>query len=276
MKYIKTTLLLSISLLLFACGGQENKRPKFVKSPIDNLITKYIDKNDYNVILSDMDYKEDTDKYFHKYRILIKEFKPRLTQEQLKDSTTKANDIKIETTGWKEVSPITFEDHINDLGMTILSKKNGVLDKNTAPAGANDYVGNPQYGRWQTNSSGGSFWAFYGRYRLMSDLFFGPRYGYGGYYGYPRTYYNDYNRNYRGSRDYKSNRNYQSKANTNSTWNNKSSNFKNRVSSKVARSSSSLKSRGYTSRKSYSKTSRNSNRFSSSSSTRGRSGGFGK
>jgi len=275
MKLLKTTILLCIGLFLVACGGG-NDRPKFVKSPIDNLITKYIDKNDFNVILADMDYKEDTDKYFHKYRVLLKKAKPRLTKKQLEDSTAHATDIKIETTDWQEGSPIVFDDHKNDLGMTILSKKNGILDKNTAPAGANDYVGNPQYGHWQTHSNGTSFWAFYGRYRLMSDLFFGPRYGYGGYYGYPRTYWTNYNRNYRGHRDYRANRKYQSKATTNSKWNKKPSSFKNRVNNKVARSSSNLKSRGYTSRKSYSKTTRNTNRFSSNSSTRGRSGGFGK
>lgn len=277
MKLFKISLLLSLSLLLFSCGG--NERPKFVKSPIDNLITKYIDKNDFTVILADMDYKESEDKYYHKYRILLQESKPRLTKEQLADSTAQASDIKIETTNWQEVSPIIFEDHQNDLGMTILSKENGILDKNTAPAGANGYVGNPRYGHWQTHSNGGSFWAFYGRYRLMSDLFYGPRYAYGGYYGYGRRDWNTYNRNYRGQSDYYGNKKQygtNSKTNTNTTWHKKPSSFKSKVRSKVRQSSSNLKSRGYSSRKSYSKTSRSSNRFSSSSTTRGRSGGFGK
>ncbi len=274
MKLFKTTFLISLSLLLYACGGG-NDRQKFVKSPIDNLITKYIDKNDFNVMLADMDYKEDTDKYFHKYRILFQEKKLNLNKEQLQDSTSSANDIKIVNTDWQEVSPIIFDDYKNDLGMTILSKKNGILDKNTAPAGANDYVGNSRYGEWQTNSNGSSFWVFYGRYRLMSDLFFGPRYGYGGYYGYPRTYWRDYNSNYRGQRDYPK-RGYTSNSTSNSNWSKKPTSFKNKVNSKVTRSASSLKSRGYTSRKSYSKTSRNTNRFSSSSSSRSTSGGFGK
>lgn len=265
--------------IFYSCGGSSNEKPKFVKSPIDNIITKYIDVNDYTVILADMDYKEDSDKYYHKYRILLQTNKPQLNHEQLNDTTAIANDIKIESTDWNEVSPIVFEDHQNDLGMTILSKENGVLDKNTAPAGANGYVGNERYGHWQTHSNGSSFWSFYGRYRLMSDLFYGPRYGYGGYYGYGRNDWNNYRRNYRGSKDYYGqNKQYgtNSKNNTNTSWNKKPSSFKSKVNSKVARSSSNLKSRGYSSRKSYSKTSRSSNRFSSSSSTRGRSGGFGK
>lgn len=270
----------SLCLCLISCGGNTEQRPKFVKSPVDNLITKYIDVNNYTVILSDMDYKEDIDKYYHKYRILLQKSTPKLTREQLQDTTAQATDIKVETTDWLEVSPIVFEDHQNDLGMTILNKENGILDKNSAPAGANGYVGNPQYGQWQTHSNGSSFWAFYGRYRLMSDLFFGPRYGYGGYYGYPRNDWNDYRRNYRGRTDYYGRNNQygtRSKTtNTNTSWNKKPSSFKSKVQSKVRQSSSSLKSRGYTSSKSYSKTTRNTNRFSTSSTSRGRSGGFGK
>ncbi|CAM1349169.1 MULTISPECIES: hypothetical protein [Tenacibaculum] len=274
MRLIKYFFLLTICLLINACGA--SRKPKFVKSPIDNIITKYIDKNNYNVILADMDYKEDTDKYFHKYRILIEESKPFLTKEELNDTINKPTDVKIVNTDWKEVSPITFDEYKNDLGMTILSKKNGKLDKNSAPAGVNSYVGNSRYGEWRTHSNGSSFWAFYGRYRLFSDLFYGSRYGYG--YGYPRNDWNDYNRNYRNKKSYYGSSNkYGTKygSNTNTSWSKKPQTFKSRVNSKVSKSASSLKSRGYTSSKSYSKTKRSSSRYSRSSS-RSRSGGFGK
>jgi outer membrane murein-binding lipoprotein Lpp len=59
---------------------------------------------------------------------------------------------------------------------------------------ASSMVGNPNYGQWQQQSNGTSFWAFYGQYRLMSDLLFGP------------VYYNSWARNrdysYYGSRGY--------------------------------------------------------------------------
>ncbi|WP_272150351.1 hypothetical protein [Tenacibaculum aiptasiae] len=274
MRLINYLFLLTISFLISSCSTE--RKPKFVKSPIDNIITKYIDKNDYSVILADMDYKEDTDKYFHKYRILIEEKQPNLSIEQLKDSLAEPTDIKIIDTDWKEVSPITFEEHQNDLGMTILSKKNGKLDKNSAPAGVNNYVGNPKYGEWRTHSDGSSFWAFYGRYRLFSDLFFGPRYGYG--YGYPRRDWNDYNRNYRNKKSYyggSSKYGTNSTGNKNTSWAKKPQTFKSKVNSKVSRSASNMRSRGYTSSKSYSKRSRSSSRYSRSSS-RSRSGGFGK
>ncbi|CAM1372510.1 hypothetical protein [Tenacibaculum xiamenense] len=276
MRFFKYLLLLVTVVTISSCSSE--RKPKFVKSPLDNIITKYIDKDNYSVILSDMDYKEDTDKYFHKYRILIEEKQPKLTTEQLNDSLTRPTDVTIINTDWKEVSPIIFEEYQNDLGMTVLSKKNGKLDKNSSPAGVNNYVGNPRYGEWRTDSSGSSFWAFYGRYRLFSDLFFAPSYGYGYGYGYPRSHWNDYNRNYRNKKSYygKSNEyGTKSKHNRNTSWASKPQSFKSKVQSKVSKSSSELKSRGYTSRKSYSKTSRSQSRYKSSS-FRSRSGGFGK
>jgi hypothetical protein len=55
-------------------------------------------------------------------------------------------------------------------------------------------VGNPQYGSWQTNSSGGSFWHWYGQYAFFSTLFRSPI-GYGGWSrNRDYSYYNDYGR----------------------------------------------------------------------------------
>ena len=55
-------------------------------------------------------------------------------------------------------------------------------------------VGNPQYGNWQSDSSGNSFWHWYGQYALLSTLFRNPI-GYGSW-GRHRdySYYNDYGR----------------------------------------------------------------------------------
>ena len=49
--------------------------------------------------------------------------------------------------------------------------------------------------QWQ-NSSGGSFWVWYGQYRLLSDLIWGRPYYYSSWhYNRPWSYYNDYGRN---------------------------------------------------------------------------------
>ena len=87
-----------------------------------------------------MDYKEETDSYFHRYQILIDEGNPNLSALELNDTTAIATDIKIIKTDWQKVSPITFDEYKGDLGMTVLSKKNGVLDKNSSPAGVDNYV----------------------------------------------------------------------------------------------------------------------------------------
>ncbi len=56
-------------------------------------------------------------------------------------------------------------------------------------------VGNPHYGSWQTNSSGSSFWVWYGQYALISSLLGGPRVGYGDWSGRrDYSYYHDWGR----------------------------------------------------------------------------------
>ena len=57
-------------------------------------------------------------------------------------------------------------------------------------------VGNPNYGSWQTNASGNSFWVWYGQYALISSLLGGPRIGYGAWSGRrDYSYYHDWGRN---------------------------------------------------------------------------------
>lgn len=265
MKTLKIFLLTTLMLLVTSCGEE---RKKYIKSPLDIIITTYIDTQNYSVVLSDMDYKEDSNKYFHKYKIILE--KPNTATE------SKEDDFDVKLTEWKEVSPITFEEHQKDLGMTVLSKKDGVLDKKATPAGYNNYVGNDKYGSWKTQSNGTSFWAFYGQYHFMSSLFYGSRHRYyRSDYSYYRT--NHYGRSsYYGKTNTFGTSNYQSK-----NWSSKPTSFKENVRSKANRSSSALKSKGYSSSRSYSnsaKTTRSTNRYSSSrsSSSRSRSGGFGK
>ena len=56
-------------------------------------------------------------------------------------------------------------------------------------------VGNPNYGQWRTDSSGTSFWVWYGQFALMQSLLGGPRVGYGAWAGgRDYSYYHDYGR----------------------------------------------------------------------------------
>ncbi len=116
------------------------------------------------------------------------------------------------------VDPLIFNDSLLDVVNTLADLSGGDLNRISIPkdtavstlAGGqvpgSYLVGNPSYGQWKQDSSGGSFWEFYGQYRLFSDLLGGPGY-YGGRIGYddwnssPRySYYRDYGSDLYGSR----------------------------------------------------------------------------
>lgn len=115
--------------------------------------------------------------YYHRYRIT---------------ENGKARD-----TDWEAVDDDVFADNLENLGMDILSKPYGMYADEAMQAASPPgmaYVGNPQYGRWQQDSSGNRFWEFYGRYALFNALLGGNRY-----------YYNDWDRwrrDYRGRTPY--------------------------------------------------------------------------
>ena len=75
-----------------------------------------------------------------------------------------------------------------------------------APVGS-ELIGNPNYGQWQTNSSGDTFWEWYGKYALISNLFdlasSGSFSGWSSNRGY--SYYHDYGRDYYSSPSQRSN-----------------------------------------------------------------------
>lgn len=77
---------------------------------------------------------------------------------------------------------------INSLSKSQSQQANNAQDFGTGE----QLIGNPNYGSWQTGSNGMSFWAWYGMYSLMGDMFG------------RRTYYNDWGRqrNYSYYNDY--------------------------------------------------------------------------
>ncbi len=77
-----------------------------------------------------------------------------------------------------------------------ISKQSSLQANNAEDTGAgSQLVGNPNYGQWQTNSSGMSFWEWYGMYALFSAL--SPRPVYYDRWSARRdySYYHDYGRN---------------------------------------------------------------------------------
>ncbi|MFH1134729.1 MAG: hypothetical protein V1816_01440 [Pseudomonadota bacterium] len=136
-------LFLVVPLIGAGCGGGPD-------DPIDEIRTSLRGAPSYSIVLDDM--KEEGNfitEYFHKYKIIAPE--------------------KTATTDWRPVSEEMYQQYLPFLGMTIFTKKDGVETAEASPPGY-AYVGDNRYGSWQTNSSGQSFWSFYGQYRLLSDL----------------------------------------------------------------------------------------------------------
>ncbi|MCZ6895166.1 MAG: hypothetical protein O7H40_14120 [Gammaproteobacteria bacterium] len=109
--------------------------------------------------------------------------------------------------------PTIFNDSLIDVVNTLADLSGGELARINIPQNAlaanvqgnpvagSYLVGNPSYGRWNSDSGGRSFWVFYGQYRLFSDILFGRGYHrgplyYNSWYGGANrySYYNDYGR----------------------------------------------------------------------------------
>ncbi len=96
--------------------------------------------------------------------------------------------------------PTLFSDALTDPINMLADMSNGSLarvgaisQKAEGQGVGNQMVGNPSYGNWQTNSSGISFWQWYGMYRILGDVF--DRVEYGSWSKRRKySYYNDYGR----------------------------------------------------------------------------------
>ncbi len=117
-------------------------------------------------------------RYFHKY----------LVQENGKTTET----------DWTEVSADLYIGNLDNLGMDVEAKPFGSFESekltHAAPPGM-AYVGNPHYGRWTSDGSGGSVWTWVGPYLFYRTLFGSPM-------SYGRNDWNSWSRDYRGSRPY--------------------------------------------------------------------------
>jgi hypothetical protein len=110
---------------------------------------------------------------------------------------------------YQAADPVLFSDALSDPLNVLADMSDGKLPRvNALPKSqslaankAQDFgtgeqlIGNPAYGQWQTDSNGMSFWAWYGMYSMLGDLF-GSRRVYYNDWGRHRnySYYNDYGR----------------------------------------------------------------------------------
>ena len=185
MKTIQITLLLTLSALLFSCGGKSQR-----KTPIDTLIRDMEAEKTFEIMLYDMEEGGLFSDYKHQYTIIREK-----DSIVINDSTQKAEHVKVpfkKKTQWFVITKEFYKKNLDNMGMTLVSKdENGKISKVPAPAGYNRYVGNRGYGSW----NGGGFWQFYGQYMFMSSMFhmMSP---------ISRGGYNNYRSNYSGRRPY--------------------------------------------------------------------------
>ncbi|MGD9212121.1 MAG: hypothetical protein PVI90_15170 [Desulfobacteraceae bacterium] len=167
MKPLWLRLFLTIAMLMAAVGCGQSQDP--LPGIRSDLGKKGIDT--YSIMLADMQEEGNFFKtYYHTYRVVAPE-------KDLSD-----------TFGPIEVPKKMFDRYKPYLGMTIWAQRDGKVNESAAPPGY-AYVGDPRYGQWRSDSSGRSFWVFYGQYRMLSDLL-----GVGG-----RLFRDDYD-DYRGYR----------------------------------------------------------------------------
>ncbi len=178
-------LLLALLFLISACAPS---------SPLERLNRQLSKYPEYSIILKDM--KKEGNfflDYFHRYKIVIGQ----------NPANSKELEFQSGITDWYRIPKREYEKYYNFLGMVLVSKsKSGKTSGDKYPPGY-QYVGDPSYGTWRQDSRGNSFWEFYGKYALISQMF--------GMFGRP-VYRSDWNtyRNYRGrsSPYYGSNRQY--------------------------------------------------------------------
>jgi len=100
-----------------------------------------------------------------------------------------------------------FNNSLADVVNTLAALSDGQLAVINVPASqrtsaqqTNALVGNPAYGGWTQNSSGQSFWAWYGMYSMFNNVFGGNRYNYSSWSSRPHySYYGNYGRDRWGS-----------------------------------------------------------------------------
>ncbi|KPH56831.1 hypothetical protein AMS58_20265 [Pseudoalteromonas porphyrae] len=98
------------------------------------------------------------------------------------------------------VKPTLFADALTDpinmladMSGGSLARVGAISQQAEGVGEGNQLVGNPNYGNWQTNSNGISFWQWYGMYRILGDVF--DRVEYGSWSKRRKySYYSDYGR----------------------------------------------------------------------------------
>ena len=225
MQPLKLMILL-LTLLLFACSDpvkeQITQQIPLTEQRIDllakalangevrnaNLISQYASrllsaKPSYKPLIDE--FLKDTGTQGPMFLSLVDRLNTVKNQPQMFESSQAIYDELLNL--YQAADPVLYSDALSDPLNVLADMSDGTLPRvnamsksqSMAANKAQDFgtgeqlIGNPSYGSWTTGSNGMSFWAWYGMYSMMGDLF-----------GSRRTSYNDWgrNRNYSYYNDY--------------------------------------------------------------------------
>ena len=129
------------------------------QTPLERLQAQLETYPEYSVVLRDMD--EDLFGYSHQYQVAVGAPQPGSDELVYREALL----------DWQQVDSGTYERYRPFLGMVILSKSPGRQRRSESahPPGYQQ-VGDERYGQWRQDSSGRSFWEFYGQYALLSHI----------------------------------------------------------------------------------------------------------
>ena len=218
-------LLLAASQLLLGCGdpvkGQIKQQLPITQQRIDqlglalkngqvrnaNLINQYATEvvaNKPHLLPLITEFRKDASTDGPMYKALIDRVNTTKNQPQMFQSSQALYNELLNI--YQAADPVLFSDALSDPLNVLADMSDGLLPRVNSLSKsqsqrankAQDFgtgeqlIGNPNYGSWQTGSNGMSFWAWYGMYSMMGDLFG------------RRTYYNDWgrSRNYSYYNDY--------------------------------------------------------------------------
>jgi hypothetical protein len=174
-----------------------------------SLINQYADK----VIISKAhltplidEFRKDASTDGPMYKALLDRINTAKTQPQMFESSQALYNELLNI--YQAADPVLYSDALSDPLNVLADMSDGQLPRinslskaqsqqanNAQDFGTGEQlIGNPNYGNWQTGSNGMSFWAWYGMYSMMGDVF-GRRTSYNDW-GRNRnySYYNDYGR----------------------------------------------------------------------------------
>ncbi len=172
-----------------------------------SLINQYADKvmvNKANLAPLINEFRKDASTDGPMYKALLDRINTAKTQPQMFESSQALYNELLNI--YQAADPVLYSDALSDPLNVLADMSDGQLPRinslsksqsqqanNAQDFGTGEQlIGNPNYGNWQTGSNGMSFWAWYGMYSMMGDMFG------------RRTYYNDWGRqrNYSYYNDY--------------------------------------------------------------------------